>query len=200
MNLELRVQHLEELVLELRQQVRALQARLDEASSPVSSFDVVAPAESSSATSVPARHSSGSLGLASPQTRVEPAAPLTGWNPSTPSPLTRAEPSDLTAWNPNPSPPSSVRPGAPISATERAAACREIGLFLRRALSGEHRGASGRDRLKLQSRLWLVARDFSGQPCNPVRVCKSFAECAQLTKRSGECGESVFVACRPGKT
>ena len=39
----------------------------------------------------------------------------------------------------------------------------EIGQFLRRALNGEHRGSSGRDRLKLANRCYLILADFRGR-------------------------------------
>ena len=151
MSLELRVQHLEELVVSLRNQVAALEARLN-ARSRDSSFDIVPAASTSSAT---AARSEAVL-----QSVQEPAA-------------------------------ASGRGSTPDS--DRAAACREIGLFLRRALSGQHRGTSGRDRLQLQSRLWLVVRTFEGNECSPAIVCTKFSECAALCKRGSDCGDSVFV-------
>ena len=45
----------------------------------------------------------------------------------------------------------------------------------------------------LQSRLWLVVRDFDGTVREPAVVCHRFSDCAALCKRQGECGESVFV-------
>eukprot|EP00435_Cladocopium_sp_Y103_P064265 s216_g26.t1 len=59
----------------------------------------------------------------------------------------------------------------PISSFEVSAAdtearlvlAKEIGKFLRRAIAGQPRGTSGRDRLKLQNRCYLVVADFEGK-------------------------------------
>ena len=200
MSLELRVQHLEELVVELRRQVSELQARLDETRSPTSSFDLVPPSTGvGSQAPLESRQPTGSgLGASSASPRPASSVPLTAWHPypaaQVPSESqASASPVPLTAWNPNPAPPVPNRSSVAISASERAAACRERGLFLRRALDGQHRGASGRDRLPLQSRFWIVARDFGGNPLVPVRVCRSFADCARLCKQGSDLGDSVCV-------
>ena len=80
-----------------------------------------------------------------------------------------------------------------LTANERAAACREIGLFLRRCLAGEHRGASGRDRIPQSSRYWLVLRDFAGATIEPAVVCHRFADCARLCKRGSDLGDSICI-------
>ena len=175
MSLELRVQHLEELVVELRRQVAALQARLGPASPRSSSFELV---NTASSEGLRGASSAEREQLQTSSRSGNHSEPLTAWNPR-----------PLTSTAPAPSPP---RPH--ITAAERAAACREIGLFLRRCLEGEHRGASGRDRLRgLQSRYWLVVRDFAGFTHRPVTVCSSFADCARLCKQGGDCGESIFI-------
>lgn len=76
---------------------------------------------------------------------------------------------------------------------ERRQAAIEVGQFLRRALEEEHRGASSRDRIKLQSRVYILCKDFSGRIYNPVRVFHSFSAVKPLVKVDGECGNSVFV-------
>ena len=168
MSLELRVRHLEELVVELREQVRELQARLEEVTSPLG-FDLVQqPAPSS------------------PSPQVDRVAP-SPVHPMTPSPA--ASTPCLTAWNTGPAPSLPERSPPSVTATERAAACREIGLFLRRSLDGGHRGTSGRDRLPLQSRYWLVVREVF----SPIKVCRSLSECAAACKRGSDCGDSIFV-------
>ena len=75
----------------------------------------------------------------------------------------------------------------------RAAACREVGLFLRRARDGEHRGASGRDRLPGASRYWVVVRDFAGVLQNPVGIYSRFSDCKSLVKRGVDLGDSVCI-------
>ena len=76
---------------------------------------------------------------------------------------------------------------------EREAICDEIGDFIRRSLDGDHRGASGRDRLHLPSRIWLVFRDYEGLCYKPVRVCRSWQSCKDLVKRGDGAGDSVYV-------
>eukprot|EP00435_Cladocopium_sp_Y103_P037073 s2573_g9.t1 len=68
-----------------------------------------------------------------------------------------------------------------------------IGKFLRRAVSGQPRGSSGRDRLRLQNRCYLVIADFSGQQLAVPKFLTSFAEVRQLCKRGADVGGSVFV-------
>lgn len=44
---------------------------------------------------------------------------------------------------------------------ERRAVAVEVGHFLSRALAGEHRGSSGRSKLPLASRIYVLARDIN---------------------------------------
>ena len=76
---------------------------------------------------------------------------------------------------------------------EREAICDEIGEWFLRCLRGLHRGSSGRDRIPLSSRVWIVARDFDGFVYKPCQIYHSFSECKHLVKRGSECGESVFI-------
>ena len=76
---------------------------------------------------------------------------------------------------------------------EREAICDEIAEFIKRSLGGDHRGASGRDRLKLPSKVWLVFRDYEGIEYRPVRVCRSWAACKDLVKKAGDVGDSIFI-------
>ena len=93
-------------------------------------------------------------------------------------------------------PPSSSEPASnsipSLPRTERDAACREIGLWLVRALAGDHRGSSGRDRLPQGSRLWLVLRDHEGNTLRPPRVYTALPAKA-ITKRGSDLGASVLV-------
>ena len=75
----------------------------------------------------------------------------------------------------------------------RAQLAREIGDFIRRALEGNFRGTSGRDRLRLASKLYLVFADFFGNRLNPPRIIKSFSEVSTLCKRGPDAGQSVFI-------
>ena len=76
---------------------------------------------------------------------------------------------------------------------ERENICDDIAEHIRRALQGDHRGNSGRERIPLASRIWLVFRDFEGVVYQPVRVCRTLGECRALVKRGESCGDSVFI-------
>ena len=90
--------------------------------------------------------------------------------------------------------PSSNRSLVGVEDTEaRAQLAREIGDFIRRALEGNFRGSSGRDRLRLASRLYLVFADFHGNRLSPPRVIRNFAEVSSLCKQGPDAGQSVFI-------
>ena len=86
---------------------------------------------------------------------------------------------------------ASARPT--ISWEEREEICDEIAEWFQRCIRGEHRGSSGRDRIPLASRVWIVAKDFDGFLYRPCQVFHTFGECKHLVKRGSECGESVFI-------
>ena len=167
MSLELRVTHLEELVLALRSRVAHLESLLSPRARSAS-FEVVAQ---------------------TPTPRSYPRAS----SPERQATRTPVVVSSGLEIGPPAAPTASASASSQETGEQRAAACREIGLFLRRAVNVLHRGASGRDRLSQQSRLWLVVRDFEGTRRDPVVVCHKFSQCAQLCKRGSECGDSVFV-------
>lgn len=75
----------------------------------------------------------------------------------------------------------------------RIALAKEIGDFVVRALEGHHRGSSGRSRLNLASRLYVIFADFAGVRFTPPRVVKTFAEAAAICKRGSSCGGAIFV-------
>ncbi len=75
----------------------------------------------------------------------------------------------------------------------RAALAREIGRFLVRCLEGSNRGQSGRARLKLPSRLYLILADYSGNRLSEPRVVRDFATASSICKRGPSCGQSIFV-------
>lgn len=83
--------------------------------------------------------------------------------------------------------------GLPQSWARREEIADGIGLWARRALSGENRGSSGRDQNPLQSRLWIVFRSIEGEDFNPPLVYRSWTGAKALVKRGPETGGSVFV-------
>ena len=91
--------------------------------------------------------------------------------------------------------PASVTSGGQSVPTwlQREAIADQIGQFLLRALSGDHRASSGRDLIPLPSRIWLVVQDIDGNRYNPVRVFRSWSAAKALVKRGQEVGDSIFV-------
>ena len=83
----------------------------------------------------------------------------------------------------------------PYSWVDRERVAREIGAFIVRALTGQNRGNSGRDKLKgLKSRYYLVVRDKFGQEYrNPIKVFTTFTQCKHLCAQAGDFGDSIFV-------
>ena len=81
----------------------------------------------------------------------------------------------------------------PQTWAEREEICDGIAAFLVRALRGENRGPSGRERLVLSSRIWIVARSIDGEEYRPLKVFRAFGACKALVKRGQSCGDSVFV-------
>ena len=86
----------------------------------------------------------------------------------------------------------------------REEVARGIGGYFVRALTGVHRGSSGRDRLpQLKSRYYLIARDYLGNVYrSPLKVTTKFAEVKALCARGGGFGDSVFCgvpSIREGK-
>ena len=84
----------------------------------------------------------------------------------------------------------------PISSTDHAARvqlARQIGQFLVRALRGDFRGSSGRDRLKLGNRYYIILKTFEGEQLPEPAVVSSFAEVRRLCKRGSDCGAALFV-------
>ena len=85
---------------------------------------------------------------------------------------------------------------SPMSLTwlQREQICDEIGRFLARSIAGSFRGPSGRDKINLPSRIWIIVRDYAGQIHSPVKVVRNWTSCKVLVKPSNhECGDSVFV-------
>ena len=83
---------------------------------------------------------------------------------------------------------------AGITWKQREAVADEVGLFLARAISGQHRGTSGRSKVPIASTLWIIVRDYAGQIYDPVKVVRSWGSCRRLCKPDNRsCGDSVFV-------
>eukprot|EP00438_Fugacium_kawagutii_P025713 Skav210469 [mRNA] locus=scaffold737:198761:205644:+ [translate_table: standard] len=81
----------------------------------------------------------------------------------------------------------------------RRTLARELGRFLRRAADGDHQGTSGRDRLKLANRCYLVVADFGGTVLRVPIFTHSFHEVVYVkisspkTRRRGPSVQYITV-------
>ncbi len=80
-----------------------------------------------------------------------------------------------------------------LTEAERIQLAQDAGVFLRQCLTGEQRGTSGRDRLRLSSRYYILFRDIGGRVYDPVQVHHSFLTIKPLVKRGNDLGRSVFI-------
>ena len=91
---------------------------------------------------------------------------------------------------------SSVSSAVPVEPSDhlgRQALAQQIGQFIRRALAGEPLGSSGRDRLSLQNRCYLIFAEYEGNQLQPPVFTKQFAEVKGRCKRGSDCGRSIFI-------
>lgn len=82
---------------------------------------------------------------------------------------------------------------AVLSWPQREQIAAGVGAFLRRSLAGDHRGTSGREHLRLASRLWIVVRSITGEVFSPVRIFRSWGRAKELVKVGNSVGDSIFV-------
>lgn len=83
--------------------------------------------------------------------------------------------------------------------SEREEIARGVGHWIRRCLNGQLRGLSGRERINLQSRIYLVIRDIDGQVHNPPLVYDSWRSCSAVVLRDKQSGDSIYIGL-PTKT
>lgn len=99
----------------------------------------------------------------------------------------------------NPIPPSALAPRPCSGAStdrERVEAAKQTGAFFRKLLAGGPGGESGRGRVKLQNRIYVVVKSIRGEKFNPVRVFNRFSDARELVTFSGqgsEFGDSIFA-------
>ena len=83
-----------------------------------------------------------------------------------------------------------------VSSTDRQGRerlAKECGQFLKRAVRGVFRGCSGREKLKLANRIYVVLVNFEGQRLPGPKVTENFAEVKEICKRGSSAGASVFL-------
>ena len=93
--------------------------------------------------------------------------------------------------------PSTLTPGTvPITSPteeDRTRVAIEVGEFLSRCLQGTNRGSSGRSKIPLPSRIYVVVRDREGRVFDPVQVHHTFSSVRPLVKLGESAGDSIFV-------
>ena len=130
--------------------------------------------------------------------RLERGAGAQTTTPSTPPTATSAfEPPTRTeaaaAASPAPAGPTLPRRSLELSETRREAAV-SVGQFFRRCLQGQPRGLSGREKVDLASRVYVLVRDFEDKIYDPVRVFNRWGDIKPLVSRAGnQLGDSVFA-------
>ncbi|CAE7651862.1 unnamed protein product [Symbiodinium sp. CCMP2456] len=80
-----------------------------------------------------------------------------------------------------------------ISDRERQQLADEIGDWLRRGLEDRGVGNSGRERLNLRSRIYVIARDHRGQCFDPVRVYSRLSDLRSHFGPGQDPGAAVFI-------
>ena len=106
----------------------------------------------------------------------------------------RAEPAS-TGTSAGATLPTAAAP-APGSDAFRGLVADEIGAFFLRCLRGERWGLSGREKVDLPNRLYVVCRGINNQLYDPVRVCTTWRAAKALVSAAGsrnEFGDSVFA-------
>lgn len=96
-----------------------------------------------------------------------------------------------------PTPPAASGASTVPSELERTEAAKQTGQFFRRALLGQPRGETGRSRVKLQNRIYIVIRRFDGTVhTDPVGVYTQFSLVKAITAEGGrgnQFGDSIFA-------
>eukprot|EP00438_Fugacium_kawagutii_P015021 Skav202141 [mRNA] locus=C8819082:37:537:- [translate_table: standard] len=84
---------------------------------------------------------------------------------------------------------------APLQEGERIAAARETGHFFKRCLAGGARGTSGRERVPLANRYYVLVRSLDNTiTTKPVRVFKTYSALKPLVCASpNNFGDSIFA-------
>ena len=75
----------------------------------------------------------------------------------------------------------------------RVVVAEEVGRFLGRAYRGEFRGSSGRSKVNLSSRIYVVLAGFDGLLLPEPRLFSSFQKVRELCQRGPDSGDSIYV-------
>ena len=86
--------------------------------------------------------------------------------------------------------PSVVAVGIPA---DRLAIARQIGRWLRECLGEGPKGKSGRDRVSLPSRLYIVVRSVGREVHNPPKIFYKWSAAKPWVSVRGDLGDNIFV-------
>ncbi len=177
-------ERLREEVVELRGELRRLTVRLDRQQDDIASL--TASFEELSVRGEESRGSASDLGASTISTAHTEVVSTVSNNLPAARGYPNATPPPVLSW------------------AQREEIARGIGLWLRRALEGDHRQNSGRDRLPLASRYYLVVKDYAGITYeNPVLVFSRFTPVRDLCQRGTDWADSIFIGVpsqREGQT
>ena len=76
---------------------------------------------------------------------------------------------------------------------QRVEVAEEVGRFLGRAYRGEFRGSSGRSKVNLSSRIYVVLAGFDGLLLPEPRLFSTFHKVRELCQRGPDSGDSIYV-------
>ncbi len=76
--------------------------------------------------------------------------------------------------SPNPSSVASTAAGEIYTESQRIAAAEQVGKFLARAVRGDIRGDSGRSKLRIPSKVYILVRDIRGKIYDPVQIHRTW--------------------------
>ncbi len=85
-------------------------------------------------------------------------------------------------------------------APHRISACESIGAWIRRCLADQVRGKSGRERIELPSKVYLVIRDKDNNLCDPPRVFNCWADTRHWVYLRGSPPSCAIYIGLPSKT
>ena len=104
--------------------------------------------------------------------------------------------SHTSTTSPNPAPNLASHPEPEGQDPERREVVVEIGRFLDRACRGEHRGTSGRDRVSLAFRYYIVLAGYDGVVFEQAQIYSKFAQVKNICKRGPILATRFSSACQ----
>ena len=128
-----------------------------------------------------------------PETSLTASTPATTSGPFAPPHRLGSSQAAASFGPATPSAPSLPKRSAELSDARREAAV-SVGHFFERCLKGLPRGLSGRERVELASRVYVLVKDFEQKVYEPVQVYHRWGDIKPLVSRTGnQLGDSIFA-------